>query len=482
MELQWNKTSCAYLQPQTLPVQNLEQTLELRLTDELPDIGRVLCAWGQALVRGKQWRSDSVTVSGGVNASVLYLPEDGSPLRCVEGWLPFQGKWNLPPSRREGTLRLGCLLSGLDARMLSARKLMLRADLSLAGQTLEPAEAELCSPGQLPAGVEVLTNVYPAVLPREAGEKSFSVDEDIRLPGIAQWISFSLQPVLTEQTVVGSRLVMRGTGLLRYAGLDEAGQLQFGQTQIPFAQFADLDREYENGEADVLLCVSSIEPEQIDGGVAVQCGLTAQYLVKERTLLEVTEDAYSPNCQLELSTQPLTLPMELDDRTETLEAFAPMAEGQPVHIDFWPAQPQLYREGDRIHLELPGSFQMLWRDGEGQLQHSAENWCGRLEYEAAENIRLQPAIRQVEVSDSGAAVTVGLSSWSQQTVPMICDITAGEMLQRKENRPSLLLRPMDTDSLWELAKTTGSTVDAIRKANQLTQEPQPGQMLLIPIA
>lgn len=481
MELQWNKSTCHYLQPQMLPVQNLEETMELRLTDELPDIGRMICAWGQAVVRGKQWRSDSMTVSGGVNASVIYLPEDGSPMRCVEGWLPFQGKWNLPPSRREGTMRVSCLLSGLDARVLSARKMILRADLSLMGETLEPAEAEICTPGVLPEGVEVLTNVYPAVLPREAGEKNFSIEEQVRLPGISKWVSFCLQPILTEQTVVGSRVVLRGTGHLRYSGIDEAGQLHFGETEIPFAQFADLDRDYENGEVDVVLCVSSIEPESVDGGVVVQCGLTVQYLVKERTLLEIAEDAYSPCCRLDLSTQLLQLPMELDNREEIMDVLPPMVDGQLLHLDFLPAQPQVFREGDALHLELPGRFQMLYRDGEGQLQSASENWCGKLEYAAAENTRLQPVIRQVEVSPTGAAVTVRLHSWAEQTIPMICDIMAGDPVPAQEGRPSLLLRPMDTDSLWELAKTTGSTMDAIRKANQLVDDPQQGQLLLIPI-
>ena len=64
---------------------------------------------------------------------------------------------------------------------------------------------------------------------------------------------------------------------------------------------------------------------------------------------------------------------------------------------------------------------------------------------------------------------------------MICDIMAGDPVPAQEGRPSLLLRPMDTDSLWELAKTTGSTMDAIRKANQLVDDPQQGQLLLIPI-
>lgn len=482
MELQWNKTACRYLQPQTLPVQNLEETMELRLSDELPDIGRVLCAWGQAVVRGKQWRSDSVTVTGGVNVSVLYLPEDGSALRCVEGWMPFQGKWNLPTSRREGTMRLSCLLSGLDARVLSPRKMMLRAGLSLAGQTLDPMEAVICSPAVLPAGVQVLTNHYPAVLPREAGEKNFAIDEQLRLPGITTWVHFSLQPVLTEQTVVGSRLVMRGMGRLHYCGMDEAGQLQFGQTEIPFAQFADLDQEYEHGEGDVVLTVNSIEPEVIDGGVVVQCGLTAQYLIKDRILLEIAEDAYSLNCQLDLSTQQLTLPMELESRRETLEAFPQNKENQLIHMDFLPAQPQVFRERDSLYLELPGQLRMLYRDEEGALQSREESWCGKLEYAAAENICLQPVVNGVELSAIGATVTVGLQSWAEQAIPMICEITEGESIQPREDRPSVLLRPMDQPTLWELAKAVGSTMDAIVKANELSQEPQPGQMLLIPIA
>ena len=481
MELQWKKTACPYLQPQPLPTQNLEETLELRLGEEMPDMGRIVCAWGQAVVRSKQWRSDSVNLSGGVNASVLYLPEDGSPLRCVECWMPFQGKWNLPQSRREGAMRVSCLLSGLDARVLSARKMMLRADLSLIGQTLESAEVEISSPGVLPEGVQVLTNVYPAILAREAGEKNFSIDEQIRLPGIAKWGGFSLQPELTEQTVVGSRVVLRGIGRLRYCAVDEAGQLQFGETEIPFAQFADLDREYENGEVDIMLCVSSVEPEQTEDGVVVQCGITAQYLIKDRMLLEIAEDAYSPTCRLELASQPLKLPMELDHREEILNAFPPAAEGQLLHMDFLPAQPQVFREGDRLCLELPGRFQRLYRDGDGQLHSIEVPWCGKLEFAAAENIRLQPTVDRVDISPTGAAVAVGLRSWTDQSIPMICDITAGELLQPRQDRPSLLLRPMDTDSLWELAKTTGSTMDAIRKANALSQEPQWGQMLLIPI-
>lgn len=482
MELQWNKIPCPYLQTQIRQVQMLEETLELRVPEELPDIGRVLCAWGQGVVRNKQWRGDGMNVSGGVTVSVLYLPEDGSAARCVESWLPFQTKWSFPQTRREGAMRISCLLRGVDARTLSARKMMLRANISLLGEALEPAETEIYSCGELPAGVEVLTNVYPAVLPREAGEKQFTLEDEIHIPGVSKWVSFSLQPELSEQNVVGSRVVMRGNGDLRYVYLDEQGEIRSGNLDIPFAQFADLDRDYDNeATADVLLCVSGLEPEIGENGIRVQCGVTAQYLIKDRALLEIAEDAYSPTCDLSVNAQILKLPMELENRVEVLDADPVFQDGKVLDMVFLPEHPTQYRDGDMVNLEVPAQFRFLYQDQEGNLQAATENWATTLTVPAAENTQLLPTIASVEHSGNSVRMKLNLQTWADQQISMISALTVGGSKPLDEGRPSVIIRPMDTDSLWKLAKANGSTTDAIRKANQLTQEPRQGQMLLIPV-
>ena len=43
---------------------------------------------GQTILRGKEWRSDSVSFSGGMMVWILYAPEDGSEERCIDGWIP----------------------------------------------------------------------------------------------------------------------------------------------------------------------------------------------------------------------------------------------------------------------------------------------------------------------------------------------------------------------------------------------------------
>ena len=49
MELKFETTACRCLRQKVCEVQNQEQTQEIRLPDGLPDIGRVLCSWGQVM-------------------------------------------------------------------------------------------------------------------------------------------------------------------------------------------------------------------------------------------------------------------------------------------------------------------------------------------------------------------------------------------------------------------------------------------------
>ena len=121
MEMRFDKIPVAYLQKLTGQLRSQEETQEVRLPDGMPDIGRVLGAWGQVIVRGKEWNGDSMSVSCGVMVWVLYIPEDASGVRSVEAWLPFSMKWDLPETRHDGKILSSCLLRSVDARSMSAR-------------------------------------------------------------------------------------------------------------------------------------------------------------------------------------------------------------------------------------------------------------------------------------------------------------------------------------------------------------------------
>ena len=78
MDVTFQNRLVSCLNPVVRETQNCEQTQEIRLSEGMPDVGRILSAWGQPILRGKQWDTDTLNYTGGMMVWVLYVPEDGS--------------------------------------------------------------------------------------------------------------------------------------------------------------------------------------------------------------------------------------------------------------------------------------------------------------------------------------------------------------------------------------------------------------------
>ena len=70
-------------------------------------------------------------------------------------------------------------------------------------------------------------------------------------------------------------------------------------------------------------------------------------------------------------------------------------------------------------------------------------------------------------------VPVQLMAAGGRGIPMVTALEPGEQ-QPDPNRPSLVLRRAG-GRLWDLARDSGSTMAAIREANGLSGEPEPGR-------
>lgn len=498
MELQFEKKPCRYLQRNVREVKDQEQTQEVKLPEGMPDIGTILGTWGQCVMRSKEWHEDGMNVAGGVMAWVLYAPADGSEPRSVEVWLPMQMKWSFPQSQREGGIRAGWLLKGVDARTLSARKMMVRANVSVLGEALEPQEEEISMVEQSPEDLQLLKNTYPARLQVEAGETTFLIDEEFEVgasePAPAKLISYSFAPRITEQKVLGGKAVFRGVGMFHMLCQGHDGQLHSRDQEVSFSQFADLDRDYDKeARVDVMLALSSLEPELQEGRIRLKCGMIAQYLISDRVMLELVEDAYSTARKVGITFRELLLPMMLDESEETLrfDCTVPENASRVIDVAVFPQQPTVRRAGDLTEVECDGSVQVLFLDDTGALQGRNARWERIWELPAASDAevlttvmgmnRPQTSVLSGQINVSGEMYTQA-DTVSTQSLPMVTGLELGDAVQADPTRPSLILRRAGEGSLWEIAKNAGSTVNAIQRANGLTGEPVDDRILLIPVS
>ena len=475
--------------------QHREETQELRLPEELPDIGRILACWGQPVIRGKEWRKGSVHVSGGVMVWILYVPEDDIQPRQVETWIPFQMKWELPETERDGIVHISPELVGVDARCISARKMVVRCGISVKMRAMLSQQVAVSCAEEIPDNIEILENTYPMMLATEAGEKPFAVDMELGLiagqPG--KLMSFALQPELFEQKLVADKLVFRGIGRLHVLYCDHDGMVRCEDLEVPFSQYAELEREYpDNAQSGIDFAVTNLEVRINESGkLDFKAGLTGQYTIHDCQMLTLVEDAYSPGWEMEKETVSLELPALLDTHRENI-SIQVLAENISDILDvvFYREPPSVYWEDGSLQAEPEGMFQVLYRDVEGVLQGALIPWSGSLSLPADKDTTAHSYWHRTgNILCTGALGGTTLQAdsyvdiYTEQTkgLPMITSLVLGERIKPDNERPSLILCRCADETLWDLAKKTGSTVTAIRTANNLEGAPESGRILLIPV-
>ena len=496
MEIKFNETPCNCLRRAVNQLQTKELTHEVRLPDPMPDIGRVLGCWGQPVVRGKEWRDGTMGISGGVQAWVLYQPEDQGEVMSLEVWIPYQIKWDLPHMEKDGKIWVCPRIKSMDARTTSARKIMIRCDVSAWGQAWEDVRLSVYDPSNVPEDVQLLTATYPMELPLETGEKQITLEEELTLPeaypAAEKLLRYELILQNQDQKMMASRLVFRGKALLHvlYMG---GGALRVWEKEIPISQFADLEAEYSpNADARISPVLTDLELVLEDGKLLLKAGITAQYVIYDRVSVSLAEDAYSPIREVKGHLTELKLPQRLDASVKALQIQQNMkAEmSQIVDVCWMPDHPKHQQLGEMGELDLPGQFQVLYRDHDDQLHGTVIRYDQQVQMATAAGVMLEGAILPegfpvAMLHGDGAELTVDMhlemAAFGGEGLNMLTGLELGAVHEADPHRPSLILCRGGGCSLWDLAKSCGSTMEAIRLANGLEAEPEKDRMLLIPV-
>lgn len=498
MQMQFEKKPVSYLNKVVGQICSLEQTLELRLPDGMPDIGRVLGAWGQVILRGKEWNADTMTVSAGATVWVLYAPENGEEVRSVEGWIPFSMKWELPEGGPDGKILVSPLLRGVDARCISSRKLMLRATLDMLGEGWVNEEKDLPTPLDVPDDISLLEKVYPLRLVKEAGEKSFFLEDhrsiSSTLPKPDKILYYVLQPEILEKKVMAGKVVFRGVGCLHLVYRGENGTLCTWDYDLPFSQYADLQGSYDQDAMLVVQpCVTSLDVSLNENSeVEIKCGLVGQFILSDRTMISVAEDAYSPYRVVNPVSEDLKFPAILEQFGQNVrgELSTQTDVQQIVDVSFYLGYVASESCDGGICVPLTGCFQILYYDPDGELRSSMSNWEYEWKVTADENsktyVTIQPSGKPQAMQGAGSVVLrgdiqVSVMTIAGQGIPALTGLEMEEEKHIDRTKPNLIVCRKGENRLWDIAKRNGSTVEAILQANELQEEPECDRVLLVPI-
>lgn len=499
MELLFQEKQVQYLNRILQETVSMEQTADLIVPDSMSDIDRVVDAFATALVRSQECSGAAVSAEGVVQTGILFVGADGSVQR-ISAQIPFSVRRELASPRENCTLQCKCVVRSVDARALNSRKLLVRVGISCALTVYAPEQCVCYDLSEAAPNLQLKRNDFSITVPVGLSEKNFVLNEELELPNskplIERLLKCVYQTQLAEQKIVGDKAVFKGSLLVHALYESAEGKLVTFEWNVPFSQYATLPEEFEDGDLQTELCLTSAETEADlqANRLLLSAQLLALCTVFGQKRLTVIDDAFCTDAEFVPQYRPFETAEVLDRQVLRENAALSSDEAMGSVVDAWvyPEEAVRRRIDDGMRVEIPLNCNVLYYDEQGALQGrtfrpSVEAHTAICEQANCSVTQLDSGEIFCDAGANGLRLRVPVAMTLESCATHRFDaVSGGEITQlpREEGRRvSVILRRMDEDEeLWHIAKACRTPMQSILEANGLQDETVPvGTMLLIPM-
>ena len=465
--------------------------------DTMPDIGQILSSEGILTVRGKETMAGSVHMSASVSMAVVYVPEDGTELRCLEIELPADVRMEAADADSDCITVARLRLTSAEARAVNSRKITLRAELEAEAECYRRDSIQVVSDLAEPGAAHTRILAAPSMLATDVREKTFTVTDEYDLPGgcggTARLLSRRVEAAAEDVKYVSGKAVIRGrirTDLLFYDM--ETRRACPGVCETEFTQIMEIgDGEPETiTEASFLLTGVYLDMPEYggsgEGSLQAEFHFSVQCVCFQRRELRYLADVYSNRTELIPTME--TLPFVRNVRSVSVrQTVAGRAEtpGTGEIIRCSAAVRSVTWEEGAVRAGV--GVRLLCRDGEGRFftarcRLSAEfTPADPSPASLLRNINVVVTDVYCPALTEDIRVTLRMDALSRETDEITCVAAVEESSEKPDpsRYPSFtMLRVPAGADMWTLARRYHSTEEEIAAVNEGREE----GILLIPKA
>ena len=497
MEIQFAHKTIATYESFSQQSRRVQVGMETVVPDVNEDVGRIVSVQSAVHLKSKDAYSGRITVSGELQAVVIYITEGEDQVSAVKLTKGFTLEYEDEEYDPETVSQISLRVLNTETRVLNPRKLSVTAELggelsayresrSLVETTLEPEQEE---------SLYVKEDQVRVCFTDLVTEKTFALNEQLLFePGrstpkqlLAQNVSFRC----SEPQQVGSRLILKGSAEIEVWYLPEdLAYPQSAHFSLPFSQIADAgEASYDFGQLLPALTSSYFDlTDTISGEKALEVELHALMQLRGYCVqnLRYVSDVYSNRAPLEAMREKRRVLSGVHVHTELLnstEAIPIADDCAEILCTFAQVSQCSAAEGN---LTLTLLLEILYATREGNLSSVKRSLNLSKAFAQGTDRVLSAQIRELELMLDGDKAAARLSaellleSGEEREIEMLSAVDLDlDAPYDIEAYPTLSLVRVDQESLWELAKAFHSSIEAIEAMNEL-RGPLEGRILLVP--
>lgn len=477
-----------------------EETMEMIVPDACPDLLRIIDTAGTVCLKTREAQEGRVELSGTARCAVLYLPDGETGVRRIEVNIPFFC------SADGAGVAPGCAIVAVpsiqaaETRSINPRKVLVRVNLAIAVRAYRSADTAFCTGAEDDGAVEQLRESHSAYMVACVQEKPFTFSDDLTISGsrpeAEELLKSSVEVVCNESKIIGNKLIFKGEAALKLLYRSTDGAVASADYELPFSQIMEVSGVEEEADCamDVLLTDLTCTLGAGDGRtLSVSLGLLAQAVVREERTVELLADIYSVSSELTAELQSYTMNRLLEQNTRR-QAMREVVETGTLAKSTLDTCVKLgavtqTREGGRAVFSAEALVTVIYVAEDDEIYSLSRQITVPCQVEAPEGCICSCACRRV--GDAFATPTTGgievrfeldfqYMVLSVQRVTGVCGVQVNEA-PVEEKGPSIVLRAVAAERLWDIAKSYRTTMAEILQANELEcEDGLQGKLLLIP--
>ncbi|MGI6777160.1 MAG: DUF3794 and LysM peptidoglycan-binding domain-containing protein [Acetivibrionales bacterium] len=491
---------------------------DIIVPDIKPDIAHILLLDGDVFVNSSEVIQNKVLINATINYRILYVPEDEvNSVKGINTSTDFSYSLDIADSEQGMKCRVKCDLEHLEYEILNGRKINVKAIVKVDGKVVNEVEYQVASDLVGLDNIQVLRGKYCINSYLGSSQEHCDINEILEIPLEKPTIKEILRTdvrisekdvKLTENKVIAKGELNIST---LYTGDDEQETIQFMEHGIPFTHIIDFPGINENSNCRVDYSISNLQfdPEEDGDGelrsIKAQATIVMSAEGYEDRDVEIISDAYSPDRRLDLEQKAIDMEEIVEERMHQIavkDVFEVQEENPEIQellnvlcksalSDYRVYDGKVIIEGvvNNNVLYLPENSEQPVSCGIKEIPFEEEIHIPVLGKEmhcdvdlSVEhcNYSLQSA-RRVEIR---AMIKAAVKVSRRIEVPLLDSVEEIELDERSlDERPSVIIyftQPGDT--LWSIAKRYFTTVDDLRRANNLGEGDTAvaGQQVIIP--
>ncbi len=490
---------------------------DIIVPDTHPDAARILLMDGEVFERSSEVLQDRVAVNGTIRYKILYVSEEeNNAVRSINANNDFLYNVDVLNSKYGMKANVNCDIEHIDFEILYGRKIKVKTIVKIDVKVAEEVDQDFVNNLEGLEDIEILKNNVDVNSYLGENNAHCNINESMEIPAgkptIKEILRSDVKIVGKDYKLSDNKVIAKGdlNILTLYVADDEEKSIQFMEHELPFTQFIDIQGINEGCECEVdykVLNYTFKPGEDNDGELRVLNGdieLVIKAQAYEKRQVDVIADAYCLSRKLSIEQK------EFSSKRVICNEKNQITLKETVYIDG--DNPEI-AEVFNV-LSKPSMFQCNAANGSVNLEGAVNNnilyvakdseqpvSCYDCETPFKQNVEvkeLKPDMNcevDLEVEHCNYSmissneveirviINVCVKVFDDVKIPLVSKVTDNAIEDKKGDCPSITIYfSQPDDTMWEIAKKYYTTVEDIKKVNNLYEDENitPGQQVMIP--